>query len=247
MSDATEPTGRSEPTDLPPAGGTGRGASAAGEHQLDGGGTQDQHQQDREDDGRDRAHGASLADGSPSLHADERTDERVDRLAADRADPRSRFGDDPRVRIGATIGDLHRSATATIDQWLAQLQQSEPSVLAVEKEGNRRFVRIRGEEKSVFTIWLLIGQHTLHHETFMMPSPIENHAEFYAHLLRRNHSLRGVAFTIGAEDAIFLEGRTPLEGLDGDVLDTVIGTHVEAVERYFRPAMRIGWRSLFRG
>ncbi len=75
-------------------------------------------------------------------------------------------------------------------------------------------MRLAGEEKSVFTVWLLIGQHTLHHETFVMPAPIENHAEFYAHLLRRNHTLRGLAFTIGAEDAVFLEGRIPLDGLD---------------------------------
>lgn len=213
--------------------------SAAGEHELDRGRSQDEHQQDREDDGRDRAHRPSLADEPTGLHAE--------RIAGERVDPRSRIGRDTRVRIGATIGDLHRSATSTVDQWLAQLEQSEATVLAVEKEGNRRFVRLQGEEKSVFTVWLLIGQHTLHHETFMMPSPIENHAEFYAHLLRRNHELRGVAFTIGAEDAIFLEGRTPLEGLDAEVLDGVLGSHFEAVERSFRPAMRIGWRSLFRG
>jgi hypothetical protein len=222
-----------------PAGSSGPDRSAAGEHELDRGSAQDEHQQNREDDGRDRAHGSSLADEPAALHAE--------RIAGDRADPRSRIGDDARVRIGATIGDLHRSATAAIDLWLSQLEQSEPAVLAVEKEGNRRFVRLRGEEKSVFTVWLLIGQHTLHHETFMMPSPIENHAEFYAHLLKRNHILRGVAFTIGAEDAIFLEGRTPLEGLDAEVLDGVLGTHFEAVEQYFRAAMRIGWRSLFRG
>lgn len=147
----------------------------------------------------------------------------------------------------STSQDLHHAAAETIDDWLADLARDEPSVLAVEEAGNRRFVRLAGEEKSVFTVWLLIGQHTLHHETFVMPAPIENHAEFYAHLLRRNHTLRGLAFTIGAEDAIYLEGRIPLAGLDAVALDEVIGMHVEAVERCFRPAMRIGWRSMFRG
>ena len=147
----------------------------------------------------------------------------------------------------AAPDDLHREATATVDAWLDHLADAEPSVLAIETDGNRRFVRLRGEEKGVFTVWLLIGQRTLHHETFMMPAPIENHAECYAHLLRRNHGLRGVAFTIGPEEAIYLEGRTPLEGLDADALDEVIGMHWEAVERCFRPAMRIGYRSMFRG
>lgn len=206
-------------------------ASAGGEEELDRGGTQDEHEQDREDDGRDRAHPDSLAHDGRSLHS--------------RIPPR--IGAAAPNRIGESIGDMHLSATWTIDEWLSRLEQAEETVLAVEKDRNRRFVRLRGDEKSVFTVWLSIGQHTLHHETFMMPAPIENHAEFYAHLLRRNHTLRGVAFTIGAEDAVFLEGRTPLEGLDSEILDGVIGTHYEAVERCFRPAMRIGWRSLFRG
>lgn len=134
-----------------------------------------------------------------------------------------------------------------VDAWLADLTANQPAVLAVESDHNRRFIRVAGDEKSVFTIWLLIGQHTLHHETFVMPAPIENQGEFYAHLLHRNHQLRGLAFTIGAEDAIFLEGRTPLVHLDHDGLDEILGMHFEAVERCFRSAMRIGWRSMFRG
>ncbi len=137
--------------------------------------------------------------------------------------------------------------TATIDAWLDRQLLENPAVLAVDAEGNRRFVRLQGDEKGVFTTWLLIGQRTLHHETFMMPAPMENEAELYAHLLQRNHRLRGVAFTIGDEDAIYLEGRVPLDGLDEDLLDEVLGIHYEAIERCFRPAMRIGYRSLFRG
>lgn len=137
--------------------------------------------------------------------------------------------------------------TELIDRWLERQQRENPAVQAIDADGNRRFVRLKSDEKGVFTIWLLIGQRTLHHETFVMPAPIENHAEFYEHLLRRNHSLRGVAFTIGHEDGLYLEGRVPLEGLDEDVLDEVIGVHYEAVERCFRPAMRIGYRSMFKG
>lgn len=137
--------------------------------------------------------------------------------------------------------------TAQIDAWLTNLVDANDAVLAVDADGPRRFVRLQGDEKGVFTTWLTIGQRTLHHETFMMPAPIENEGELFAHLLRRNHHLRGLAFTIGPEDAIFLEGRTPLGLIDDDQLDEIIGMHFEAIERCFRPAMRIGYRSLFRG
>ena len=134
-----------------------------------------------------------------------------------------------------------------IDAWLERQIDENPAVLAVDALDERRFVRLRSDEKGVFTTWLTIGQRTLHHETFLMPAPIENEAELYAHLLRRNHRLRGVALTIGEEDAIFLEGRVPLSSVDDDVLDEVLGIHYAAVEQCFRPAMRIGYRSLFRG
>lgn len=202
--------------------------SAGREDELQRRRPEDEDEQHREDDGGDRTHRTSLTDGPGEIHG-----------------PLARTG--PPERIGASVRDLQSAATHTIDQWLARLEQVEPTVLAIEKDANRRFVRLRGEEKSVFTVWLLIGQHTLHHETFVMPAPIENHAEFYAHLLRRNHTLRGLAFTIGAEDGLYLEGRTPLQGLDADGLDAIIGMHYEAVERCFRSAMRIGWRSMFRG
>lgn len=136
--------------------------------------------------------------------------------------------------------------TDLIDDWLARQVQENEAVLAVDIVGDRRFVRLQGEEKGVFTVWLTIGQRTLHHESFMMPAPVENEGELYAHLLRRNHRLRGVAFTIGHEDGIFLEGRTPLTQIDDDELDEIIGTHYETIEQCFRPAMRIGYRSLFR-
>ena len=52
---------------------------------------------------------------------------------------------------------------------------------------------------------------------------------------------------IGDEDAVFLVGRVPVEGLDDEVLDGVLGADYAAVELCFRPAMRIGYASLFKG
>lgn len=138
-------------------------------------------------------------------------------------------------------------ALELIDTWAATQLAENPIVQAVEADGARRFVRLHSDEKGLFTIWLHVGQRTLHHETFLMPAPIENHAELFEHLLRRNHQLRGLTCVIGAEDAVYLEGRVPLDDLDADRLDEVLGMHYDAVERFFRPAMRIGFRSLYKG
>jgi hypothetical protein len=141
--------------------------------------------------------------------------------------------------------------SATIEAWLARQQAENPVVAAVERDeesGERRwFVRVKGEEKDVFTIWFHLGQRTLHYETYVMPAPEENHALFFEHLLRRNLKLHGAAFAIGDEDAIFLVGQLGNEAIDDDELDRVLGSLYVWVEQFFRPALRIGYASRFRG
>ncbi|MGH9211350.1 MAG: YbjN domain-containing protein [Acidimicrobiales bacterium] len=140
---------------------------------------------------------------------------------------------------------------ATIEDWLERQRIENPVVAAVERDtesGERRwFMRVRGEQKDVFSIWFHLGQRTLHYETYVMPAPEENHAAFFEHLLRRNRGLYGAAFAIGEEDAIFLIGQLANESIDDDELDRVLGSLYQWVEQFFRPAMRIGYASRFPG
>ncbi len=137
-----------------------------------------------------------------------------------------------------------------IDAWLVRQLAENPVVAAVERgeSGERRwYVRLKGEEKDTFTIWFTLRQRTLHYETYVMPAPIENHAAFYEHLLRRNLHLYGAAFAIGAEDAVFLVGQIGDGAVDEGELDRVLGSIYVWVEQFFRPAMRIGYASMFKG
>jgi hypothetical protein len=142
-----------------------------------------------------------------------------------------------------------RQVEATIEQWLERERLDNPALAAVDRdtEATRWFVRLRGEEKDFTTIWLTLGQRTLHFETYVMPAPEENHAAFFEHLLRRNRSCNGVAFCIGDEDAIYLQGRLPVTAVDERELDRIVGSMYAYVEQFFRPAMRIGYASRFRG
>jgi hypothetical protein len=139
---------------------------------------------------------------------------------------------------------------ALIEDWLFRQLDENPVVAAVERDesGERRwFVRVRGEQKDVFSIWFTLRQRTLHYETYVMPAPEENHAQFYEHLLRRNQKLYGAAFAIGVEDGIFLVGQFPAYALTEIELDRIIGTLYEGTEQFFRPALRIGYASRFGG
>ena len=136
-----------------------------------------------------------------------------------------------------------------IDAWLAEQLRDNPIVAAVDRDrasGERRwFVRVTGEAKDVFTVWFHLRQRTLHYETYVMPAPETNEAAFYEHLLRRNLKLYGAAFCIGDEDAVFLVGQLDNAAVDDDELDRVLGSLYEWVERFFRPALRIGFATRF--
>ncbi len=135
-----------------------------------------------------------------------------------------------------------------IDMWLARELTVNPSVAAVERgaRGERRwYVRVNGDTKDVYTIWFTLGQRTLQYETYVMPAPEENHAQFFEHLLRRNRKLHGASFCIGEEDAVFLAGALPIHAIDEGELDRILGSIYAYVEQCFLPALRIGFASRF--
>ena len=146
---------------------------------------------------------------------------------------------------GAALARLERQ----IDEWLAGMAKASPVIRAVDRaEGDevRWYVRMAGEEKDFTTVWLTLGQRTLRYEAYVMPAPEENAAELYEHLLRRNERLVGAHFSIGVEDAVFLQGQLPLAALDEAELDRAVGTLYATVEQCFRPMLRIGFASRLR-
>ena len=150
------------------------------------------------------------------------------------------------VYTGEQLAVLERQ----IDEWLGELDAAHDHIVAVDRspdDGVRWFVRMRGDDKDFTTVWLTLGQRTLRYETYVMPAPEENHAQLYEHVLRRNDRLVGARFSIGAEDAIFLRGEVPVDRVDYDELDRVLGTLYANVEQCFTGMIRIGFASRFAG
>jgi hypothetical protein len=135
-----------------------------------------------------------------------------------------------------------------IDEWLATLRAGDPTIEAVDRgeAGELRwYVRLHGEHKEYTTVWLTLGQRTLRYETYVMPAPIDNVAEVYESVLRRNERLVGAHFSIGAEDALFLRGELPLSALTERELDRVIGSLFAYVEQSFPVLIRLGYARHF--
>jgi hypothetical protein len=136
----------------------------------------------------------------------------------------------------------------SIDAWAQRELVENPAVLAVDRgepAERRWYIRLAGEDKDFITVWLSLGQRTLHYETYVLPAPEDAHAEVFDQLLRRNRGLHGLAFVIGPEDAIYLEGRLALEAVDDAALDRIVGSLYSTVEQCFRPLLRLAFASRF--
>ncbi|MEM9749196.1 MAG: YbjN domain-containing protein [Actinomycetota bacterium] len=135
-----------------------------------------------------------------------------------------------------------------LDEWIGELAAQHDHIAAVDRgEGDvlRWYVRMTGDEKDFTTVWFTLGQRTLRHETYVMPAPEENDRELYLSLLRRNERLVGAHFSIGDEDAVFLRGEVPNDGIDRDTVDRILGTVYSTVEQSFGALIRIGFASRF--
>ncbi|MFN8050174.1 MAG: YbjN domain-containing protein [Acidimicrobiales bacterium] len=150
-------------------------------------------------------------------------------------------------RPASTPEELERLA-GVVDSW-AKRQIDHDWVAAVERDGDapRWFVRVNGEEKSVFSVWFFLRQRSLFVETYVLPAPEENEAAVYEFLLRRNLRIFGMSFAIGGEDAICLKGEIHNSDVCDEELDRLLGTAYMMTEECFRPAMRLAFASKFQG
>jgi hypothetical protein len=149
--------------------------------------------------------------------------------------------------VPRALDDVELAAVeASIDVWARRQLEELDIVAAVDRgeRGERRwFVRVLGEAKDVFSIWLTLRQRTLEFETYVMPAPEENAGELHEWVLRRNAELYGAAFCIGDEDALYLRGHVPADAVTDAELDRIVGSLYAWTERFFRPMLGIGFRS----
>jgi len=104
-------------------------------------------------------------------------------------------------------------------------------------------VTLPGTHKLTTVCHLVVGEHALRVEAFVMRAPDERHEQLWAWLLRRNARMYGVAFAIDTAGDIYLVGRVGLAGVTADELDRLLGSVLSYADESFDTMLEIGFGS----
>ena len=107
-------------------------------------------------------------------------------------------------------------------------------------------VTLPGTHKLKTACNLIVGEHALRIEAFVMRQPDENREELWAWLLRRNARMYGVSFSIDTDGDVYLTGRVSLTGLDEDELDRLLGAVLTYADESFDTMLEIGFGTSIR-
>jgi hypothetical protein len=119
--------------------------------------------------------------------------------------------------------------------------------LPVEITGDFSYaVTLAGTHKLRTVCNLIVGEHALRVEAFIMRRPEERREELWAWLLRRNARMYGVAFAIDAAGDVYLTGRVALGAVSADELDRLLGAVLTYADESFDPMLEIGFADAIR-
>jgi hypothetical protein len=93
---------------------------------------------------------------------------------------------------------------------------------------------------------LIVGDHSLRIEAFVMRQPDENRLELWTYLLQRNARQYVVAFSVDAVGDIYLTGRVPLHAVTPDEIDRLLGSVLTYADESFDTMLEIGFGSAIR-
>ena len=131
-------------------------------------------------------------------------------------------------------------AIATIEEFL------ESHEIEHDRSDNSFFLTLPGERKLQTHCAIVVGDHSVSINAFVIRKPDENVAEVHEWLLKKNASMYCVAFAINEMGDIYLVGRLPFNSITEQELDRVIGAVLQYSDSSFNPLLELGFSSAIR-
>jgi hypothetical protein len=124
----------------------------------------------------------------------------------------------------------------TVESFLRSREISATRVAA-----NTWALAVPGEAKHQIGVLFSLGEQTFRAESFFMRRPLENEADVYAMLLRRNRRATPARFALDDIGDVYITAEMPASAVSEDELDRVLGAIVLATEETFSPALEVGF------
>jgi len=114
------------------------------------------------------------------------------------------------------------------------------------KDENTYLITLPGEAKQQTHCALVVGDHSLSINAFVIRKPDENKAAVFEYLLRKNASMYSIAFAVNELGDIYLVGRLPLEAVNEREIDRLLGAVLQYADSSFNPLLELGFSSAIR-
>jgi hypothetical protein len=107
-------------------------------------------------------------------------------------------------------------------------------------------VTLPGTRKLSTTCSLLVGNHSLSVNAFVIRHPDENEEGVHRWLLEHNLRLYAVSYAVDPLGDIYLTGKLPLAAVREDEIDRLLGSVLEAADSSFNTLLELGFASAIR-
>ncbi len=114
------------------------------------------------------------------------------------------------------------------------------------KDENTFLITLPGEKKLETHCALIVGDHSLSINAFVIRKPDENQAGVHEWCMSKNAGMYGVAFAINDLGDIFLVGRLPLSAVTEREIDRLLGAVLQYSDSSFNPLLELGFSSAIR-
>ena len=114
------------------------------------------------------------------------------------------------------------------------------------KDENSFLITLPGEKKLQTHCALIVGDHSLSINAFVIRKPDENEAAVHAWCMAKNTSMYGIAFAINELHDIYLVGRLPLNAVTDREIDRLIGAVLQYSDSSFNPLLELGFANAIR-
>jgi hypothetical protein len=133
----------------------------------------------------------------------------------------------------------------SLPEFEALLRGQEHAEVTAIGDGDAWLVTMAGHVRQRVSVAVVLRQDRVGLYSFMVRAPRDNHAQFYALLLKKNLRTFAMKYCLDADGDVWLMAEMPRHGFDAAELDRILGVFYQESEAAFEPLVHLGYPGVF--